>query len=444
MLKDPFSLTYHLMPACGGWLNDPNGLCQFNGTYHIFYQYALEPDGSSLKCWGHYTTKDFIHYKDEGIALYPDEESDQGGVYSGCAYVNEEGMHLFYTGNVKLKGDHDYIHSGRLSNTNYVFSKDGIHFSKKETVLDNSDYPSDLTCHIRDPKVYQKDDHYVMYLGARTNEDTGCILIYESADLKKWKYKDRITSKQPFGYMWECPDCFTLNDETFLITCPQGIKQTGYKYENSNQNGYFKVHDLIAEDYETLDHGYDFYAPQSFTDTSGRRILIGWMGIPDDPYQNPTVENGWQMALTLPRELTNVNGKIYQYPIKEISELKQESKQLHITKEVSVINKSSFIKYVPEKQSFTMQLNNLKINYNDSLFTLEYLNDLYGRKARNIEIDTINEMEIFIDHSSIEIFLNHGEKVMTCRYYDDLETINISSEDPIQLEYACMNPFIIE
>ena len=79
--KDPMRLKFHLMPKTG-WLNDPNGLCQFHGTYHIYYQYTpFEPTGE-LKLWGHYTTKDFVSYIDEGPALFPDSEFDAHGVYS--------------------------------------------------------------------------------------------------------------------------------------------------------------------------------------------------------------------------------------------------------------------------------------------------------------------------------------------------------------------------
>ena len=39
--KDPYRLKLHLTPPAG-WLNDPNGLCQYHGTYHAFYQYVPE------------------------------------------------------------------------------------------------------------------------------------------------------------------------------------------------------------------------------------------------------------------------------------------------------------------------------------------------------------------------------------------------------------------
>lgn len=32
-----FRQKLHLMPPVG-WLNDPNGLCQFKGVYHAFFQ----------------------------------------------------------------------------------------------------------------------------------------------------------------------------------------------------------------------------------------------------------------------------------------------------------------------------------------------------------------------------------------------------------------------
>ena len=149
---DPDRLKFHLMPKTG-WLNDPNGLCQFNGTYHIYYQYTpFEPTGE-LKTWGHYTTKDFIHYEDFGPVVFPDEDMDAHGVYSGSAFIEDDTIHYFYTGNLKYfdRDDYDYINSGRGSNTITFTSKDGHKFTPKELLMTTNDYPADMSNHVRDP-----------------------------------------------------------------------------------------------------------------------------------------------------------------------------------------------------------------------------------------------------------------------------------------------------
>ena len=77
-----------------------------------------------------------------------------------------------------------------------------------------------------------------------------------------------------------------------------------------------------------VDRGFDFYAPQTFEDESGRRILIGWMVIPDPDYTNPTVEAGWQHALTLPRKLHIADGRLVQTPLKELQALRRNRRVL--------------------------------------------------------------------------------------------------------------------
>ena len=161
--NDIFRQKLHLMPPVG-WLNDPNGLCQFNGTYHAFFQYAPFCAEGGLKMWGHYTSSDMVEWSYDGVSLYPDQPFDCHGVYSGSAFVEDGKMYLYYTGNVKLEGgEFDYIHTGREANTILVVSEDGKHFgSKKQELMRNSDYPQDLTCHVRDPKVWKKDEIYYM------------------------------------------------------------------------------------------------------------------------------------------------------------------------------------------------------------------------------------------------------------------------------------------
>ena len=178
---EKFRPAYHHTPLYG-WMNDPNGLVEKDEVYHIYYQYSYEPEGG-LKYWKQFTTKDFLHYQDEGIALSPDHPHDQGGAYSGCCFNDHGLLRYFYTGNVKLPGDYDYINAGREHNVMKVDSQDGLVLDHKEVVLYNKDYPQNMSCHVRDPYVYENDGMYYMVLGARTLDSHGCVILYSSKDL---------------------------------------------------------------------------------------------------------------------------------------------------------------------------------------------------------------------------------------------------------------------
>ncbi|MEG0275294.1 MAG: glycoside hydrolase family 32 protein, partial [Longicatena sp.] len=145
--KDKYRLAYHIMPPTG-WLNDPNGLCQFLGVNHIYYQYTPQTPTWGIKSWGHYTTKNWVEYHEEEPFLFADSIYDCDGVYSGSAFVEDDKIHYFYTGNVKYNDkEYDYITSGREQNTVLVTSTDGFTFDKKHLVLQNTDYPKDMSVH---------------------------------------------------------------------------------------------------------------------------------------------------------------------------------------------------------------------------------------------------------------------------------------------------------
>lgn len=423
---DPFRLDFHLMPPAG-WMNDPNGLCQFKGIHHIFYQYAPQSClGDSPKGWGHYSTKDFIHYQEEKIPLIPDSAMDENGAYSGSALVNGNKITFFYTGNGKEKGDFDYINKGRRHWTCSFESTDGFDFSQKETLMTNADYPADLSCHVRDPKVIQRGSTFYMVQGARTRTSRGLVQVFESEDLKHWQPVSRISSKQHFGYMWECPDVFDLDGQSFLITCPQGAEEKGPGFENVYLNGYFEIRPDLSKnqcvsDFTPLDYGFDFYAPQSYEDESGRRILIGWMGIPDAGYSNPTVQNGWQHALTLPRQLWNVDGKLYQYPIEEIKELRLSCIRtlLHEDEPFPLPQKACELQIHPDQNCWTIQIgSDACLEYENGILSLSMKQSGSGRQVRHMDIESIGQLSIFMDRSSMEIFVNGGQKAMTTRIYD--------------------------
>lgn len=434
--NDKWRLGLHLMPPAG-WLNDPNGLCQFKGIYHVFFQYSPDNPNGGMKHWGHYISEDMLTWKYAGIALSPEEKFESHGVYSGSALIAEGKMNLYYTGNVKLEGDYNYITDGRQGNTVLVSSEDGITFGKKECLLTNADYPSNLTCHIRDPKVVEgksiglEEDKYYMFLGARTKEDVGEVLLYRSNHLKNWQLVNVIKSEERFGYMWECPDAFMLGGKKLLSISPQGIQQEGINYQNIYQSGYYEVEgefdgDYRLEHFKEWDRGFDFYAPQTFEDEKGRRILIGWVGMPDEPAQsNPTVEYGWQNALTIPRIVFLEEGKVMQYPAEEMLELRKEGHLLACGEESEEMALYD-VEITPEKAAdLKIQISKgIFLNYftQTGLFELKFDSEMnlgYGRGSRLAAIKECKHVRIIADTSCLEVYINGGEEVFTTRFYTD-------------------------
>lgn len=450
--EDPWRLHYHLMPETG-WMNDPNGATQFNGTYHIYHQYVPETPKGGATHWGHKTSSDMVHFKEEEIYLSPDQTFDKDGVYSGNAIQKDGYLHFFYTGNVKKEGDYDYTFSGREQNTVHVVSSDGFDVLKREVVIPHEDYPKGYSNHIRDPKVFKYKDRYYMILGARTLANTGAILFYSSKDLDYWTYEgELLQGGYEEGYMWECPDIFQLGDTTILLLSPQGLLSKAYKCLNPHAAGYLtgKINweDLKFEpkyNFVELDKGFDFYAPQTFEDESGRRILWGWMGIGDTSpeYIYPTVSRGWQHALTLPRELTYENGRLIQRPLDEYRSIREEQTSIQVNDTLKPGKISGevyelFIKFdhSPAYSELLLRQDSA-ITFEGGLLTLEHGGSGYGRRRRYIETDVLTDLRIFSDTSSLEIFVNDGEFVMSSRIFPDsgADTIKMETTAPTSLYF---------
>lgn len=427
--SDKNRLRFHLMGP-SGWVNDPNGLCQFQGVNHIYFQHTPFLATWGTKLWGHYATKDWIHYQGGEPFLFPDQPFDRDGAYSGSAFVEDGRIHYFYTGNVKYTDkDYDYILKGREQNTVAFTSPDGWEHGPKSCLLTNRDYPADMTLHVRDPKVFKKDGKYYMMLGARSRRNAGCVLLYESGDLQRWTYRNTITTPEPFGYMWECPDLFELDGQLLLMACPQGVPQRGDDFANVYQCGVFPIqydfqhHTYELGGFQELDHGFDIYAPQTFEDEGGRRILIGWMGIPDAPYHNgPTVEKGWQHALTLPRELHWRDGRLIQTPLKELKQLQGTPISCSLEDLPGTgpweHGYQMAISLLRDREFGLALMDDACIRYQDHRLTLSFGESGCGRTSRSARIERLEELSVWVDRSSIEIFANGGEAVFTSRVYN--------------------------
>ena len=435
-----FREHFHLMPPVG-WLNDPNGLCQFEGVYHAFFQYSPFDAEGGVKMWGHYISDNMLDWKYQGVALYPDQPFDCHGVYSGSALVEDGKMYLYYTGNVKLEdGEYDYIRTGREGNTVLVSSEDGIHFGHKKQLMRNTDYPDDLTCHVRDPKVWKEQDTYYMVQGARTKEDVGQILIFTSKDKVNWKFKSRIESKEPFGYMWECPDYFTIGDKKILSASVQGLEGGIWEERNVYQSGYFEVEgDILSSyklgEYKLWDYGFDYYAPQSFETEDGRRIHISWMGMPDcEAYTNLTIADGWQHCFTLPREIYVKDGKICQRPVRELDYKEAITKTAENKLQADSCKAYDLkIDKIQNNQFCIALAEELLLEYTDGRFRMRFTDNRKtcvsaGRDCRYVETDEVTNIRVIADVSSVEVLVNDGEYVFSTRYYPDKYSINVQAE----------------
>lgn len=425
VINDPYRLNYHLMPPVG-LLNDPNGLIHYKGVYHVFYQWNPFETSHGAKFWGHYTSSDMVHWKEEPIALAPSEWYERNGCYSGSAIESDGKLYLFYTGNVKLEDD------TRETYQCLAVSSDGTHFEKHGPVLR---LPNGYTAHFRDPKVWKKGDSWYMIVGAQILDEKGAAALFISKDLYHWEELGMIAGSElnglkNFGYMWECPDLIHLNGKDILLVSPQGLEPSDFLYNNLFQSGY-----MVGKlDYENitfehgafieLDRGFDFYAPQTFTDDSGRTILYAWMGITDEmeSYQ-PTIQNHWVHALTIPRILELRDGKIFQTPVEELKKLRKDKVVVEAAGDQFQIDAASAELLLTSLKTGSFQLTfrneaQLCFDSDKKEISLHRRNLKTGDlETRTCKITSVSMLQIFMDHSSLEIFINEGEEVFTARYF---------------------------
>lgn len=435
--RDPYRLRYHLMPPVG-LLNDPNGFIQWNGTYHLFYQWMPFKTGHGAKFWGHYSSDDLVTWKHEPIALAPSEWYEKNGCYSGSAVEHDGKMVLFYTGNVKDAA------GNRETYQCMAVSEDGVTFEKKGPVVE---LPARYTAHFRDPKVWKKGSDWYMVVGAQSEDLTGQVALLRSADLVDWQHLGAITGSGmnglgDFGYMWECPDLFELDGVDVLIASPQGLKPDGMKYQNVYQAGYFigkldyEQADFEHGDFVELDRGFEFYAPQTALDEKGRRLMVGWMGVPEqDEDKHPTIAHKWIHALTLPRELKWVNGKLLQMPAEELAQMRKanmvELSDMQLSEDkvgLALKGKRAFemsFSFGGDLSSFELVLDDAaKLTYDASMnvFSLHRKSFVTGEwETRSCELAALSELHAFVDTSSIEVFLNGGEEVFTARIFPEVD-----------------------
>lgn len=275
---DPQRPQYHFT-APRNWLNDPNGLIQWQGQYHLFYQFNPYTPLSDTKHWGHAVSVDLVHWDDLPIALAPTPGSyDADGIYSGSA-VNDDGIPtILYSG---VRGPHQLVCVATSDDQLLRWSKDhanpvvpdfppGLHLLQTP----------DGKIHYRDPSVWREDDTWWMIVGSGIAGVGGTVLLYRSSDLRNWEYLHPLlvgdlNQRDPVwtGSMWECPQLFPLGNRHILLISVWHERRTLYP---AYMSGSFSDGRFTPEHIGVLDAG-SHYAPQTLRDDQGRRILFGWL-----------------------------------------------------------------------------------------------------------------------------------------------------------------------
>lgn len=450
--KTHFYPEYHLA-APANRMTNPGALSYFKGQYHIFYQHNPFPSESGNMHWGHYVSPDLIHWTEMPIALAPSENYDKDGILSGSAIADDNLLYLLYTGNVvNKKDDKTEIHQTQ----NLAMSKDGINFGKSANnpIINMAPHYSILNFSLKDfrnPYIWKQSDRYYALVGSQYEKTKdGAVLLFKSKDLRNWVLINitAIGSNGEMGYMWESPAFLHIGNDDVLMISPQGIKPHGKMFLNKYQSGWF----IGKLDYDTgkfkqkgpfglFDYGFDFYAPQVVKTHEGKHIIIGLLDMCDT--NMPETAYGWAGMMSIPRELKIHNGKIITVPFDGLKVLRYESanykdQKLNGTRDFSRINGSvyeliitadltvakSFAVKLRENSSqetvlsYDKESNILKLNRDKSSANPNHI--LTGEREVSLPIENnILKLHIFVDKSSVEIFANDGQAVMSSRIYPD-------------------------
>ncbi|HFV6040958.1 TPA: glycoside hydrolase family 32 protein [Escherichia coli] len=431
---------YHLAPRAG-WMNDPNGLVWFDGWYHAFYQHHPYSPKWGPMHWGHARSKDLVHWEHLPVALAPEGPADKDGCFSGSAVVDGDTLALIYTGH-KFHGPSD-TDDNLYQVQCLATSRDGIHFEKQGCVLT----PPEGIMHFRDPKVWREGGYWWMVIGARDTSDTGQVLLYRGTSLRDWR-QERVLAQSAAGesYMWECPDFFRCGDHHWLMFSPQGMTPGGYRFRNRFQSGVLPGHwqpgaaFALSGAFEELDHGHDFYAPQSLVAEDGRRIIMAWMNMWDSPM--PTKREAWAGCLTLPRELFERHGRLCQRPVREAESLRGTCQPLHpvrLSGTQLLAEDAQAVELVLTWHTLDSQAEHYGIHLGDGLRL--YVDNQAGRLVlwrhypdegldgyRSIALPGAEylTLRVFLDRSSVEVFVNDGDATLSSRIYPQPGTRRLS------------------
>ncbi|MBT2697451.1 glycoside hydrolase family 32 protein [Bacillus sp. ISL-40] len=446
--KEKHRQQFHFSPE-EKWMNDPNGMVFFNNEYHLFYQY--HPFGTTWGPihWGHAVSKDLIHWEQLPIALYPDEH---GAIFSGSAVVdwnNTSGLFQNGPGLVAIYTSADnYPNSDRpRQRQSLAYSTDN---GRTWTKYEGNPVLSDVNItDYRDPKVFWHavTNKWVMVLATGQS-----ATIYTSPNLKDWEFASEFGNNAgSHDGVWECPDLFQLpvdgdeNIQKWVLFVSIG---DNHDFKEGSRTQYFIgdfdgttfVNENTDETILWMDHGRDNYAGVSWSDIpaeDGRRIYIGWMSNWRYANQVPTEE--WRSAMTLPRVLSLASNEAGVRLIQKVAaEIETIRKSSEVYQDLTVeANQPAIFNMFSPLMEVSIQLENQTSNSFGIVFqNSEDVKTVvrYDAEKEMLLVDRtkagdnsfsesfpavqeayvkLENLQIIIDTSSIEVFANDGKVAFT-------------------------------
>ena len=462
--SEDYRPQFHFTPQ-EKWMNDPNGLVYNDGVYHLFYQYYPEDIVWGPMHWGHAISKDLVIWEHKPIALYPDEH---GLIFSGSAVLDKKNTSGFGSPEtpalVAIFTYHDMEgeKEGKLN-----FQTQGIAYSLDngeswEKYSENPVIGNPGIKDFRDPKVFwhEASERWILVLVAGDH-----ALFYNSKDLKSWELMSDFGKEfGAHGGVWECPDLFPLKVDgdgpekwVLIISINPGAPNGG------SGTQYF-VGDFDGSNFTTtqkgakwIDWGTDNYAGVTYNEApDNKRIFIGWMS--NWAYARDTPTEKWRSAMTVPRELSlrSFGNEIalVNYPINNFGAIFKSEGKRNLELPPKSVDSISYDHFNQTEVRFTTSAKDLKLRFTNSrdeelILTMDSANQSFSLDRTNsgktdfqedfagkilqMPIPDLpeqeNEFRILMDWSSIEIFINEGQYVMTAQIfpndnYDLLHLVN--------------------
>ncbi len=323
---DQMRPRFHAMPA-SAWTNECHGMTYADGRYHLFFQKNADGPFMARLHWGHLSSADLCSWREEAIALRPDEAYDVKGCWSGCVYTDSlltgGRPQILYTGV-------DYARAVIAQATPVDEALTRWTKATDNPLIDGR--PEGLSDDFRDPYFFRHgDEAYILVGSAKGGVGTTTLHRYNAAT-GAWSndgatFFSGSTVAQD-GSFWEMPNLTPMGEGRWLFTAtPLGTAQgvhTLYWTGTLNADGTFAPTSTTGRTVELTSHdGYGLLSP-TVCQHDGKTLALGI--VPDKLAAEYNYALGWAHCYSLPREWSlDAQGVLVQQPYAGLTALRSDT-----------------------------------------------------------------------------------------------------------------------